>query len=115
MDGGAELTVQTPAGQYTVRGRYVIDATGIRSPLGIKVFGDEVPLRADVKILNGYSAHADRTELESWLARLRSTSPELGPVWLVHGEPEAQDPLAERLRGAGYTVTAPEAGTRVTF
>ncbi|HZH05858.1 MAG TPA: FAD-dependent monooxygenase, partial [Lautropia sp.] len=34
LDGGlAELTVQTPAGEYTVRGRYVIDATGIRSPL----------------------------------------------------------------------------------
>ena len=32
-DGGAELTVQTPAGPYTIKGRYVIDATGIRSPL----------------------------------------------------------------------------------
>lgn len=91
-------------------GRRIVE----RRPM-IKVFGEEVPLRADVKILNGYSAHADRTELESWLAGLRSTSPELGPVWLVHGEPEAQDPLAERLRGAGYKVSAPEAGTRVTF
>ena len=33
VDGGAQLTVQTPAGEYSVRGRYVIDATGIRSPL----------------------------------------------------------------------------------
>src|SRR5687767_9620228 len=51
----------------------------------IKVFGDEVPLRAEVKILNGYSAHADRNELSGWLNRVRSTSPQLGPVWLVHG------------------------------
>ena len=33
IEEGARLTVQTPAGQYTVKGRYVIDATGIRSPL----------------------------------------------------------------------------------
>jgi 3-(3-hydroxy-phenyl)propionate hydroxylase len=33
VDEGAELTVQTPAGEYLVRGRHVIDATGIRSPL----------------------------------------------------------------------------------
>ena len=81
----------------------------------IKVFGDEVPLRAEVRILNGYSAHADRTELAGWLGRVRSTSPELGSVWLVHGEPEAQDPFAERLRSEGYKVSAPEAGTRATF
>ena len=33
VDGGAELTVHTPAGEYVIRGRHVIDATGIRSPL----------------------------------------------------------------------------------
>ena len=33
VDGGAELTVQTPGGDYAVRGRHVIDATGVRSPL----------------------------------------------------------------------------------
>ncbi|HYW50645.1 MAG TPA: MBL fold metallo-hydrolase, partial [Gemmatimonadaceae bacterium] len=29
----------------------------------LRIFGDEVPLRAKVEILNGYSAHADRSEL----------------------------------------------------
>ena len=91
-------------------GRRIVE----RRPI-IKVFGEEVPLRADVKILNGYSAHADRTELAGWLGRVRSSSPELGPIWLVHGEPEAQDPLAERLRGEGYSVSAPDAGTRAMF
>ena len=81
----------------------------------IKVFGDEVPLRAEVKILNGYSAHADRSELAAWLGSVRSTSPQMGAVWLVHGEPEAQEPLMERLHSEGYKVSAPEPGTRVTF
>ena len=81
----------------------------------IKVFGEQVPLRADVKILNGYSAHADRTELTDWVSKVRGSSPELGPVWLVHGEPAAQDPFIERLKSAGFDASAPGAGMKVTF
>ena len=33
VEGGAEVTVHTPAGDYVARGRHVVDATGIRSPL----------------------------------------------------------------------------------
>src|SRR5690606_6762552 len=33
LEEGAELTVETPEGRYQVTGRYVIDATGVRSPL----------------------------------------------------------------------------------
>lgn len=68
----------------------------------IKVFGDEVPLRAHVEIINGYSAHADRTELQTWLDTVRSTSPKLGTVALVHGEQEAQEAFRDQLQGAGY-------------
>ncbi|MEO6271385.1 MAG: FAD-dependent monooxygenase, partial [Lautropia sp.] len=33
LDEGAELTVQTPAGEYRIKGRHVIDASGVASPL----------------------------------------------------------------------------------
>ncbi len=91
-------------------GRRVVE----RRPI-IKVFGEEVPLRARVEILNGYSAHADRNELLEWLDRLESTSPELQHVFLVHGETEAQDALAGQLESHGYTVSCPTPGTRVHF
>ncbi len=82
----------------------------------IKVFGDEILLNATVEILNGYSAHADRTELQAWLDAVRSTSPHLGPVALVHGEASAQDAFRERLTSAGYAdVRTPVAGERVEF
>ena len=42
-------------------------------------------MRAKVEIINGYSAHADRTELTAWLARVRERSPNLRAVHLVHG------------------------------
>lgn len=80
----------------------------------LKIFGEMVPLRARVEILNGYSAHADRTELRTWLDATRAKSPKLQEVFLVHGEPEAQDALAESLRGAQYRVTVPEPGSDVT-
>lgn len=80
----------------------------------IKVFGEEVPLRAQVEILTGYSAHADRTELRAWLDAVKGTSPRLRDVFLVHGEREAQDAFATSLTAAGYAATAPEPGASVS-
>lgn len=73
----------------------------------IRVFGEDIPLRAQVEIINGYSAHADRQELGSWMDRVRTKSPKLKQVWLVHGEPPAQDELATSLRAKGLTVGCP--------
>ncbi len=81
----------------------------------IKVFGEKIPLRAQVEVINGYSAHADRTELTTWIDKVKSTSPRLGPVWLVHGEAEVQDEYKVKLEAKGYSVTCPEPHTRVAF
>lgn len=81
----------------------------------LRIFGDDVPLRARVEIINGYSAHADRTELSSWIDRVRERSPALRQVWLVHGEPPAQDELATTLRAKGLKVTCPESRDRFEF
>jgi metallo-beta-lactamase family protein len=93
-------------------GRRIVD----RAP-AIKVFGEEIPLRARVEILNGYSAHGDRHELQRWLDAVRAGGAGTVPdVYLVHGEREAQDAFAEQLRGAGYPkVQAPEPRTVVTL
>jgi len=73
----------------------------------LTIFGDEVPLRAQVEVINGYSAHADRVELGSWIDRVREGSPRLSNVWLVHGEPPAQEELATALRVKGLDVGCP--------
>lgn len=83
-------------------GRRIVEQQAV-----LKIFGDEVPLRARVEILNGYSAHADRRELHAWLDEVKLASPNLSHVWLVHGEPVAQTALSERLRASGYVVDAP--------
>jgi metallo-beta-lactamase family protein len=83
-------------------GRRIVE----RQPM-IRVLGNDVELRATVEIINGYSAHADRTELAAWLGAVRRSSPKLRRVYLVHGEEEAQAALSERLRAQRYAVTCP--------
>jgi metallo-beta-lactamase family protein len=81
----------------------------------IRVYGEQVPLRARVEIINGYSAHADRTELRMWIDEVRAQSPSLSDVWLVHGEPDAQDALAASLSLDGYRTHCPVMGTTATL
>jgi len=91
-------------------GRRVVE----RRPV-IQIFGEDVQLNARVEIINGYSAHADRTELATWLGRVKEKSPKLGPIWLVHGEPLAQDELKTTLRAKGYSAECPEPRTTHVF
>lgn len=62
----------------------------------LKLHGRELPVRARIETLDGLSAHADRGEILAWL---RASGVRPGTVHLVHGEPEARDALAERIRG----------------
>ncbi len=80
-----------------------------RRPL-LKIFGEEVPLRADVEVLAGYSAHADRGELRRWLDLVSANSTPRPPAWLVHGEAPAQTALASQLQSADVAVTIPSVG-----
>lgn len=73
----------------------------------IRVLGNDVELRASVEILNGYSAHADRTELARWIGAVRRTSPGLRKIFLVHGEEVAQTALSATLTTLGFDVSCP--------
>jgi metallo-beta-lactamase family protein len=81
----------------------------------LRIFGEMVPLRAQVEVLDGYSAHADRGGLVAWLDAVKRTSPSLGAVYLVHGEPDAQDALSELLQAGKYEAVVPAPGDRVAF
>ncbi len=64
----------------------------------VKIFGDLYPVRAQVETIGGYSAHADRNELRTWVRGLG------GPIrraFVVHGEPEAAEAMAKLLKEEG--------------
>jgi len=62
----------------------------------VRIFGEKYVRRADVRVINGLSAHADRGELLAWLKEVQS--PSLQHVFVVHGEEAASLALAEAFR-----------------
>jgi metallo-beta-lactamase family protein len=75
-------------------GRKIID----KEPL-IKIFGEQFHLKAEVVTLHSMSAHADSDELTNYSKALNSAN--LKKTFLVHGEYEQQQLLAERLKEIG--------------
>jgi len=65
----------------------------------IKIFGVKRALNAEVKVLNGFSAHAGRSELIAFGKRFKDSK----HLLLVHGEPEAMGALKSALESAGQT------------
>ena len=76
----------------------------------VKIFGDEFRRRAEVFVLNAFSAHADHDDL---VAFVRAARP--GQVFLVHGEDKARAALSEALAGEGVEVNCPAAGDQVEW
>lgn len=58
----------------------------------VHIHGDEVPVRAEVAMLDAFSAHADEEELLRWIEQ---AAPQR--IALVHGEQEAREALAGAL------------------
>lgn len=63
----------------------------------IKIFDRLFPLRAQVLQLDGLSAHADANDLKWWFEESCRTN-HIGKCFLVHGEPEPAEALAELIR-----------------
>ena len=63
----------------------------------IKMFGEMLPVRCQVKQLHGFSAHADRSELLRWLGQFQAPPKR---TFIVHGEPAPAEALAKTLREA---------------
>ncbi len=88
-------------------GRRIVD----RSP-EIRIFGEPYRLRAQVEVMNSYSAHADEPELLSFLGHLDRDR--LDRVFLVHGDLHRQEALSASLGRHGYrSVEIPRRGRSV--
>lgn len=70
-------------------GRRILD--GAKS---VKIFGEEIPVNCKVRVIGGYSAHADQAQLLNWLKPARKT---LKKVFVVQGEEEASAVLARKI------------------
>ena len=75
---------------YGSLGRRLVD----KAPK-VRLFGEEVMVKASVHTIGGLSAHADQAGLLDWLRGFK-TSPK--NIFVVHGEPESASVLAASIR-----------------
>ena len=84
----------------------------------VKIEGAVYEVRCQVRSISGFSAHADESELLDWLGNFgigRSPGDDGFPrrVFLVHGDPEAQQALEPKVRALGFETHVPEWHERV--
>ena len=88
-------------------GRILVD--GARS---IRMFNDDFAVNAGIETLGGLSAHAGQSGLVAWIGAFEPPPRTL----LVHGEPPAQDALAEKLwQARKLRVEIPARGDSIVF
>ena len=76
----------------------------------LRVFGRDVPVRAAVVEISALSAHADRSELQRWLAPLDAPR----QAFITHGELASANAFAETLRQTrGWNALVPKMGQRI--
>jgi len=86
-----------PAGTL---GRLILDGEKT-----VRIFGDEIAVRADIRLIDGYSAHADQAGLVEWVRGFQVPPKE---IFVVHGEPDSSSALAGLLRSElGYETMVP--------
>ncbi len=68
-------------------GRYLLEGAKLA-----RIYGDEIPVRAEIAEVSQFSAHGDRGEIVRWLSGFTATPKQL---YLVHGDP----PAAQAFRG----------------
>lgn len=102
--------IEDPNNTILIVGWQAPDTLGRRLVEGVspvRIFGEEYTVRARVEVINGFSGHADRSELLAWAAAIGKRPRH---TFLVHGEEAAAQALADGLRTeAGYEdVAVPE-------
>lgn len=76
----------------------------------VRISGRDVAVKAKVRRIESYSAHADRTEILDWIA---AREPVRGSLFLTHGEAAALEALRHDVQArTAATVTVPELGER---
>ncbi|RMF24480.1 MAG: MBL fold metallo-hydrolase [Bacteroidetes bacterium] len=74
----------------------------------LKIFGEYKPVRADIEVMDSFSAHADRGELLDFLNNQKG---EVRQLFLVHGELDSQEAFRRLLQNQGFPeVSIPEFG-----
>ena len=76
---------------------------------GVKLFGEEIEVKAEIAQMGGMSGHADREGLLKWIGAF---DPKPRLVFVNHGDDAVEDQFVDTLQGLGYTACAPYNGAQ---
>lgn len=89
-------------------GRRLVDGAKL-----VRIFGEEIPVRADIYTIGGLSAHADQAALLDWLGHFKHAPQQ---TFVVHGEAGTAAIFAELIATRlGWNSYTPALGERVTI
>lgn len=92
---------------YGTLGRRLVDGEK-----RVKMFGEWIPVNAQIHTVGGLSAHADQEDLLRWLSAFES-NPE---VYLVHGERDSQEEFIKYAqKRLNLNISHPDLGEKVHF
>ncbi|MGA2173208.1 MAG: MBL fold metallo-hydrolase [Sedimentisphaerales bacterium] len=79
----------------------------------VRILGQKYKVKAKVVQINGFSAHADKTEMLAWLEKFKTPPRQ---IFLVHGEPESEQAFSDFLtEKTGWKVTVPEYNEQIVL
>lgn len=88
-------------------GRKLVNGTSM-----VKIYGDDIAVKAQIHTLGSFSAHAGQDQLIDWASHFQPAP----RVYLVHGEPDAMRALQRRIADElQWDVTIPAIGEVVTL
>ena len=74
----------------------------------VRIHGKDVPINAKIEFIDGFSGHVDYNEMLAWLMAFNRKPKK---VFLVHGEPEASESLAKKIKNMyNWDVVIPKLG-----
>jgi metallo-beta-lactamase family protein len=80
-------------------GRKLVDMKDLSGGT-VKIYGEEFKVKAKIKVLNSFSAHADKNELRKYVSLFDKNK--IKKIFLVHGEPDQQKIFRDDLVNMGY-------------
>jgi metallo-beta-lactamase family protein len=79
----------------------------------VRIFGEDIQVKAKIASMGGLSAHAGQSDLVKWFGQMADSNPKLV---LSHGEDKGRKPLAEIIRKKyGIPSVLPEYGDVITL
>src|SRR5690606_3662508 len=108
--------IENPRNTFLIVGYCTPETPGgkLRSgAAGLMVFGEYKEVKADVEIMDSFSAHGDRDEMRDFILNQRTRAKE---IFLVHGDYDTQQAWRSYLRENGFKgIRIPALGEKVTL